>query len=436
MHSRRQFLKNSMQTYIGATLYSLSTLVSCGPNNSKSNNNLRELIEDISSLSPLPNNPNIRIAPGVEAKLISAAGNIMSDGKEVPNYPDGMGCFDQSGKIVLIRNHELAPKFGENQAPLLSYDPLTPGGTTTVILDDKLNIISEFLSLSGTSVNCAGGATPWNSWISCEETTDTPSNSSLVSQKHGYAFEVFASETSLIKKEPLIAMGRFKREAITIEPVSGIAYQTEDTDNSCLYRFIPDTPGDLTSGLLQVLKVHGVENFKSYTLSSDDIHIKFNIEWIDIINPDPSNGLNNHARSLGAAIFRRNEGIIAENNAIYFAATEGGTNKSGQIFKVSTDTNTLELSLACSENNQILMPDNLNINKYGDLIVCEDAPNPNYLLGIKPDGTIYPIARSMTGEWAGACFSPDGNILFVNAQKANNGETYALQLDWNILRSN
>ncbi|MDD5320152.1 MAG: DUF839 domain-containing protein [Methylococcales bacterium] len=128
------------------------------------------------------------------------------------------------------------------------YDERTAGGTTTLVINPKtLEVIKDFVSLSGTLINCAGGRTPWGSWISCEETTlgQTIRSNKIGNptggypKPHGYCFEVFASANASVKPVPLKAMGRFKHEAIAVDQNTDIIYLTEDAETAGFYRFLP-----------------------------------------------------------------------------------------------------------------------------------------------------------------------------------------------------
>src|SRR6185503_2821278 len=107
--------------------------------------------------------------------VLGKAGDAMKDGRKMPILPDGMSAFGVGGELRIVRNHEV-----NNRVPLTNgaigsdnhYDDQAGGGTTTLIVNPKTReLISQFVSLSGTLTNCAGGRTPWGSWISCEETT-------------------------------------------------------------------------------------------------------------------------------------------------------------------------------------------------------------------------------------------------------------------------
>ncbi|AGH44424.1 alkaline phosphatase PhoX [Paraglaciecola psychrophila] len=110
------------------------------------------------------------------------------------------------------------------------------------------------MSLIGTIRNCPGGITPWNSWLTCEESVLKASDE--IGRNHGYVFEVPANTASLVKAKPILEMGRFNHEAAAVDPHTNIIYLTEDRNDSLLYRFIPKTPNDsYAGGHLQALAI-------------------------------------------------------------------------------------------------------------------------------------------------------------------------------------
>lgn len=199
----------------------------------------------------------------------------MDDGLVVPGKHDGMAAFrGRAGKTILVRNHELSPDdasagpFGRENELLNRIDPsklydrgrgIVPGvgGATTLVYDTASGKLErQYLSLAGTIRNCAGGPTPWGSWISCEETVARAGELGGVEKDHGYNFEVPALAGGLVDPVPLKAMGRFNHEAIAVDPRSGIVYQTEDRSDALLYRFIPTVRGKMAAGgRLQALMI-------------------------------------------------------------------------------------------------------------------------------------------------------------------------------------
>ncbi|MEO0576902.1 MAG: alkaline phosphatase PhoX [Pseudomonadota bacterium] len=428
MNNRRSFLRTSIGGSAALSLAPLfATLQGCS-RTPKVREGLN-LVADKEGLCDLP--------AGFSYRVISPYGDTMSDGHTVPGYQDGMGCFSApDGGMILVRNHEISLYFPTNPkspVPELAYDPDSSGGTTTIWLDAELNIQKHYLSLTGTIRNCSGGKTPWDTWITCEEAAGGPWE---MGRRHGYAFEV--DPTSPLRKAmPLTAMGRFNREAVAVHERTGVVYQTEDNPTGCLYRFIPQQAGKLAAGgRLQALALIDSPAHDT-TKTPLEIGSKHACHWVDVDEPDPEeNNLRIQARENGAAVFVRGEGIVANGDAIYFACTDGGEQGLGQIFcfHPNEDGGELELVYESSDASVIGNPDNLAVAPWGDLVVCEDSDlDVQCLAGVTASGDVYHIAANTRSEWSGACFSPDGTVLFANIQD-NPGMTVAISGPWDTLR--
>lgn len=453
--SRRRFLRSAAAISLGFS--GLRCASSDTP---------RVVLRGAAGFGPLHDDPNgiIALPEGFSYRIVSRRGDRMDDGFFVPSRHDGMGAFPgPAGTTLLVRNHEVTPgadagqsAFGADLAMLdrldlsVCYDQGTSGrpafgGTTTVVFDTETQtLVSHHLSLTGTLVNCAGGPTPWGTWISCEEITDRAGGA--LARDHGYNFEVPASIEGLPTKAiPLKAMGRFKHEAIAVQPATGIIYETEDLSDGLLYRFLPDTPGELArGGRLQALAVRGEPGLDTRNFEARDIEpgVTMEVDWIDMDDPEaPDDDLRYRGYAAGAARFARGEGIWYGDDEMFFACTNGGPARKGQIWRYRpSDAEgtpgerdrpaTLELFIEPNDGTMIENADNLTIAPWGDLVVCEDGTGDDYLVGVTPIGEIYKLARNLNGngEFAGACFSPDGSTLFVNMQL--DGWTLAITGPW------
>lgn len=416
-------------------------------------------------LGPLIPDPDgiFDLPKGFSYKIISRAGSTMNDGFNLPTRPDGMATFQgKKGKTILIRNHEVNPeKSGKESAFGAKYQLAknidsskvydsgrnqnpAQGGTTTLIYDTKTQQVElEYLSLAGTLRNCAGGPTPWNSWITCEEIV-TRADKKRYAKDHGYVFEVPASETpQLFEAKPIKAMGRFNHEAVAVDPNSNAIYLTEDESDGLIYRFIPNTPNVLLDGgVLQALVVKGQPSLDSRNWEKEEVEANkpLPVEWMNVEDIDEDD-LRYRGYKAGATRFARGEGMWYGNNAVYFACTNGGKAKKGQIWKYTpspfeTTANEknqpgqLELFVEPNDGNIIEYADNLTVSPWGDLVVCEDGDGDNFLLGITPEGSVYKMGRNAVSEseLTGATFSPDGTTLFMNIQV--DGLTLAITGPW------
>jgi hypothetical protein len=376
---------------------------------------------------------------GFQYRIISQKGDLMSDGTIVPSRHDGMDAFaGANNTTILVRNHEIRPdiKNGISATETQKYDNLSQGGTTTLIIDSNRQLVEQYVSLAGTNLNCAGGATPWGSWISCEEDVSTPATNKKddpknVSRKHGYNFEVIAGKP-LTASVPLIAMGRFRHEAIAADPKTGIIYQTEDREDSCIYRFIPKIKGDLANGgTLEALVIKGMP--KAVTELNFPQNEPKAVEWVALEDVDPEEDtLRLEAQSKGAAIFKRGEGMCYADGYIYWTCTSGGKAGKGQIFRYALASETVELFIESPDASVLDYPDNLIMSPFGDLMVCEDGVGEQFVVGINPQGEHYHFARNALNEkeFAGVCFSPDGQTMFVNIYEP--GMTLAIWGNWKV----
>ena len=381
----------------------------------------------------------IRLSRGLLASSVR-------DGLVVPNAFDGMAAFPlPNGNVRLIRNHEMRDRAGA--APPIGdphYDSLATGGTTSLevrisVHDGELavELVDEFVSLAGTIVNCAGGPTPWGSWLSCEETTAGPESGGF-GKPHGYVFEVPVDATGPVDPVPLRAMGRFVHEAVAVDPETGIVYQTEDTRNAGFYRFIPDTPEVLADGgRLQMMAVTGQAGY--VTAEGQTQGAALPVHWVDIADPDRA--VFDQGLAAGGARFARLEGAFPGDSGIYFVSTRGGDAHSGQVFHylpTSAETGELRLVFESPSRDILNSPDNIVLSPRGGVVLCEDTSGVKFIRELDRQGRIVDLVRSEPHdtEFAGACFSPDGRVMFFNVQgspfqgETDPGRTYALWGPW------
>lgn len=362
--------------------------------------------------------------------------DLMDDGVRTPGAHDGMAAFRRGDKVHLVRNHEIAAGAAFT-AP--AYDPGAGGGTTTLVFDpDAGQWLESYGSLGGTMRNCAGGPTPWKTWLTCEESFSTVSG-----KRHGYIFEV-ASEGKG-NPEPYRAMGRFNHEAVAVDPATGYVYETEDRPNASLYRFVPTVPGDLAKGgRLEALRIGDT----SYDTRLDGEQCYGTVSWVPVDDVDPATDtVRAQAQANGAAVFSRLEGAWYGNERIYAITTDGGPVRQGQVFELDPCTDEFRVLFASPGADVLNNPDNMCVSPRGGLVLCEDGSDTEYVQGLTPEGEIFrfaantvdlrggtagknvPAADHRGSEWAGSVFEPKkGKWLFVNVQIP--GITFAITGPW------
>ena len=477
-HNRRQFLRRSVQLGGSAlAASSLAGLVACndnttiGPDGQPTLNRAPRGGGGYGPIGADPGGLPFLIPAGFKLRQISRAGDPMKRGGQgnVPNAFDGMAAFPMAnGNVRLIRNHEIrdgaaaSVPFGTKP-----WDAKAGGGCTSLEVQidgatGEPTLLDEFVSLSGTCVNCAGGPTPWGTWLTCEETTEGTGAGRLLN--HGYVFEIPASAMSEVDPLPLKAMGRFSHEAVAVDRTFGHVYQTEDAgDVSGFYRFTPNVLGDLKQGgKLQMLALTGRPRYnttnKAVTSGPTDnraalpgvpVGVPLQAEWVDIDDPDPATLTSANTTFLqgfakGGARFARLEGCWwANDGSVYFDATSGGAASAGQIWQYrATDVNTGTLTLVYESPSTSVLdsPDNICVSPRGGIVICEDGGGAQFIRGLTKTGQVFDFVRSGSAtsatEFAGSCFSPDGRTLFFNTQGSTDrlgtqrGGTFAIWGPW------
>jgi secreted PhoX family phosphatase len=392
--------------------------------------------------------PLVSLPKGFKCISFGWTGDRLSDEGATPAAHDGMACFatERAGRVRLVRNHELGGGAPFVASPI--YDPLAAGGTTNLTFDTGAGrLIDSRGSLAGTVRNCAGGPTPWGTWLTCEESVAGPETEGKFTKPHGYIFDVPVEAGATA--QPILAMGRFVHEAVAVDPATSIVYETEDADTSGLYRFVPARPRDLTAGgTLQMLAI--LDRPRMDLRRDQPKGVRYPVAWVDIAEPDRAHfektdgkGVFRQGLEAGGATFARLEGAWYGGGLIYFTSTSGGNARMGQVWELDPVREELRLVIESPGAEVLNMPDNICVSPRGGLLLCEDGTSNPCLHGVTRDGRIFRFGRNtmvLAGErnglagdfrnreFAGACFSPDGQWLFVNIQTP--GVTLAITGPW------
>lgn len=409
---------------------------------------------------PLVPDPHglLDLPEGFRYTVLSREGDPLRSGEgPVPSNHDGMAAFPGSaGRTHLVRNHEnrVTAKLRVPAVPGLTYDPAGLGGCTALELDAGNRVLDERVAIAGTAVNCAGGPTPWHTWLTCEETEDKAGTNGYT-KDHGFIFEVDPRDPQRTGAVPLTAMGRFQHEAIAVDPRRGIVYETEDAflkPFGLFYRFLPEQPlggtGSLRAGgRLQAMRVPGVADLSAVRRTGTTFD---GIEWVTV--PDPlarqtpvrlqdfgSRGIT-HAQKL--------EGCYWGGSSVYFVSSfakraEGSAaDHFGQVWRYDPDRRRLTLVVRFGSRTDVQLPgespDNITLAPGGGLMVCEDGDGAQHVFGVTRQGQVYPMARGRQnigtpdkpewGEFAGVTFAPDGRTMYVNCYTP--GTTFAVTGPW------
>jgi len=439
------------------------------------------LVNDPAGLLSLPS--------GFSYAVVSVAGQTtLTTGEKSPGRPDGTGAFRVGGAVRLVQNHELSPG-AANPVPAIAgtvFDAgiQNAGGCTVLEVTPEGARLREWVALSGTISNCAGGITPWGTWLTCEETearTGTAFGANgTAAQDHGWIFEVAPADANEQHPVPIKAFGRFPHEAVVVMRDDSV-YLTEDASspNGLFYRWTGSRGTNLKAGALQTL-APTAGTFEAMRVKNTDgtwvddlsrftsAHIgrALEVSWVPV--PDrlaATTSVRKQFSTTGEVTrSKKLEGAWGDKSGVFFAASFAGyadipalsTPHDGQIWYLDHDRQTLTLKAyfpyireqhapspagawtPWTLNQQRSLPevfdgpDNVHVSPWGGLIIAEDGEGLNGLILWTEDGGAQRLARndilfqgSENSEMTGPTFSPNGSVLFANVQEP--GHTFAIR---------
>ena len=425
---------------------------------------------------PLVDDPDglLALPPGFRYTIVTRAGVTKLDsGQPTPNAHDGTAVFGHGvDNYLLIQNHEISSNnaLGVPQIEGTVYDPGvgSAGGCTVISVDRNGNNLGEWVGISGTLTNCAGGPTPWGTWLTCEE-TENKANGTTRLKDHGYVFEVWGDGRTA-NPVPLKALGRYAHEALAIDKDRTRVYLSEDSSNpnGLFYRWTaptgyklgPDSWKDLadeTFGTLEAMAILGDDGKPipdvAY-LTSAQLLRPFQVEWVPVADRDAKTTSVRKQFSDGQVTRgKKFEGVYGTDAGVYVVNSyaEAGTTDlpgdavphDGMVWFYNYSDQTIQLVTYFPDNAaadkgagakyddyNFDSPDNVTVTPWGSLVLAEDGNATSHVLSATPGGPAYAIARNMLNdsEFTGPTFSADGKVLFVNMQTP--GITFAITGPW------
>jgi len=417
-----------------------------------------------SGYGPLVSDPAglLALPKGFRYTIVAEAGvTLLESGHPTPSDPDGSACFRSRRGWTLVTNHEIAGEedFAVPPLPGYTYDPAAGGGTTTIHVDQRGERIREYVSVAGTHNNCAGGVTPWNTWLTCEETEQLADG--VFTRDHGYVFEVDPHDRAANQHPvPLKFLGRYAHEAVAVDPRTHSIFLTEDAASplGLYYRWTPPkrfrggkgalrelalSPGGDTAGTLQAISCSERGRHVHDLSEATEPGTRYDVTWVDVPERDAqSEPVREQLSDARITRSRKLEGQWWGDGGVYFVASfarkdDGSRNEhDGQVWFYDPRRHTITLRTIFGVNPDPATggvldgPDNITLSPYGGLMLAEDGLGLSHMVGLTESGEAYPMALNQLNdsEFAGPTFSQDADILFTNIYSP--GHVFAITGPW------
>lgn len=345
-----------------------------------------KLVSKIAEIGPLgdPDANGVRVAAGFTARIVGRSSKPPIEGKDAlwHSAPDGGATFPtEDGGWIYVSNSEV---------------PIA-GGASALRFDANGTLVDAYRILEGTNVNCAGGPTPWNTWLSCEE----------VYKGRVYECDPRGGREAIVRP----ALGTFKHEAATVDPIEHRVYLTEDEPDGCFYRFVPDGLGR-----------HGFADLSAGKLEVAEVAADGKVTWHALPDPSFEGDVPTRAQIAAATRFDGGEGIWWHDGIVYF--TTKGDNRV-RAYDTRTQTVAVLYDAATAPDPVLSGVDNVTVSASGDVLVAEDGGDMQ-VVAILPSGELKALVQLVgypDSEITGPAFDPSGTRLYFSSQRGTRGGT-------------